>query len=113
MGINKAWTKAGKTLAELRKSKGLSQGQLAKKLGIKSGPVFVSLLERGKAKMPPSLLKKIEKKFGPQIYLVQYSAEACFREYYEEVRGSSKPSSKRLKRFYGFMQALIHLPEPR
>lgn len=56
--IQENWKELGLFLKERRLSVGLSQGEVAKKLGYKT-PQFISNIERGAASPPMNLLKEL------------------------------------------------------
>jgi transcriptional regulator with XRE-family HTH domain len=56
----------GKLLREFRKASGLTQHQVAKRLGFKTAQ-FISNAERNKATLSPSSFKKLGRLFGTKL----------------------------------------------
>lgn len=61
MGLNKYWKKVGENIKEARLDRNMSQSDLARRLKIKSGPVFISLIESGRSKVPPKQYKRMSR----------------------------------------------------
>ena len=77
----------GQILADARNRVGLTQKDLAKKLGYSSAQ-FISNVERGLCLVPKSQLKKLEKHVGPTA--VKNLISARVRNYLKELRAAVK-----------------------